>query len=54
VIATLAGDSLELFDAPPLLVGGDDTPIPYSGALEAAWLPSPERIVDAVRRTLAY
>ena len=54
LIATLAGDSLELFDAPPLLVGGDNTPIPYSGALEAAWLPSPERIVDAVRRTLAY
>jgi pyruvate/2-oxoglutarate/acetoin dehydrogenase E1 component len=54
LIATLTGDSLELFDAPPLLVGGDDTPIPYAGALEAAWLPSPERIVDAVRRTLAY
>jgi pyruvate dehydrogenase E1 component beta subunit len=54
LLAALASDALELFDAPPLLVGGDDTPIPYSGPLEAAWLPSPERIVDAVRRTLAY
>jgi pyruvate dehydrogenase E1 component beta subunit len=54
MLASLASDSLELFDAPPLLVGGDDTPIPYAGALEAAWLPSPERIADAARRTLAY
>jgi pyruvate/2-oxoglutarate/acetoin dehydrogenase E1 component len=54
MFAALASDSLELFDAPPLLVGGDDTPIPYAGVLEAAWLPSPERIVEAVRQTLAY
>ncbi len=54
LVATLAADSLELFDAPPLLVGGDETPIPYAGVLEAAWLPSPERIADAVRHTLAY
>jgi pyruvate dehydrogenase E1 component beta subunit len=54
MLAALASDSLELFDAPPLLVGGDDTPIPYAGVLEAAWLPSPERIVEAVRQTLAY
>jgi pyruvate dehydrogenase E1 component beta subunit len=54
MLAALASESLELFDAPPLLVGGDDTPIPYAGVLEAAWLPSPQRIVDAVQRTLAY
>jgi pyruvate dehydrogenase E1 component beta subunit len=54
LLAALASSSLELFDAPPLLVGGDDTPIPYAGVLEAAWLPSPERIAAAVRQTLAY
>jgi acetoin:2,6-dichlorophenolindophenol oxidoreductase subunit beta len=54
LLAALAIDSFELFDAPPLIVGGDETPIPYSGVLEAAWLPSPERIADAARRSLAY
>jgi pyruvate dehydrogenase E1 component beta subunit len=54
LLSSLVSESLELFDAPPLLVGGDDTPIPYAGVLEAAWLPSPERIIDGVRRTLAY
>jgi pyruvate/2-oxoglutarate/acetoin dehydrogenase E1 component len=54
LLAALAIDSFELFDAPPLIVGGDETPIPYSGVLEAAWLPSPERIADAARRSLSY
>jgi pyruvate/2-oxoglutarate/acetoin dehydrogenase E1 component len=54
LLSSLVSESLELFDAPPLLVGGDDTPIPYAGVLEAAWLPSPARIIDGVRRTLAY
>lgn len=54
LVARLASDRLEMFDAPPLLVGADDTPVPYSGALEELWLPSVERILDGVRRTLAY
>lgn len=54
LVARLAGDRLEVFDAPPLLVGADDTPVPYSGALEELWLPSVGRIVDGVKRTLAY
>ena len=54
MIAALAGDRFELFDAPPLLVGGDETPIAYAAALEQAWLPSPEHIVQAARATLAY
>jgi acetoin:2,6-dichlorophenolindophenol oxidoreductase subunit beta len=54
LIAALVAEQFELLDAPPILVGGDETPIPYAGELEAAWLPSPERIADAARRTLAY
>ena len=54
LVAALMAEQFESFDAPPILVGGDETPIPYSGELEAAWLPSPERIADAARRTLAY
>jgi len=54
MIAALMAESFELLDAPPIMVGGDETPIPYSGELEAAWLPSAERIAEAARRTLAY
>jgi acetoin:2,6-dichlorophenolindophenol oxidoreductase subunit beta len=54
VVARLMADRFESFDAPPLLVGGDDTPIPYAGGLEELWIPSVERIADGVRRTLAY
>jgi acetoin:2,6-dichlorophenolindophenol oxidoreductase subunit beta len=54
LVARLMRDRFESFDAPPLLVGGDETPIPYAGALEELWIPSPERIADGVRRTLAY
>lgn len=54
VIARLIADRLESLDAPPLMVGGDDTPIPYASALESLWLPSAERIADGVRATLAY
>src|ERR1700690_489692 len=53
-IAAVVAEQFELLDSPPILVGGDETPIPYAGELEAAWLPSPERIADAARRTLAY
>jgi pyruvate dehydrogenase E1 component beta subunit len=54
LIAALMAESFELLDAPPIMVGGDETPIPFSGELEAAWLPSGERIAEAARRTLAY
>jgi acetoin:2,6-dichlorophenolindophenol oxidoreductase subunit beta len=39
----------ESLDTRPRLVGGDDTPIPYANSLEDAWVPSVERIADAVR-----
>jgi pyruvate/2-oxoglutarate/acetoin dehydrogenase E1 component len=54
LVARLIADRFESLDAPPLLIGGDDTPIPYSGPLEDLWIPSVDRIADGVRRTLAY
>jgi pyruvate dehydrogenase E1 component beta subunit len=54
LVARMAQERLELFDAPPLLVAADETPIPYSTPLEEAWLPSAERIIAAIRETLAY
>lgn len=55
VVASLVqDDAFELLDAPPLLVSADDTPVPYSGVLEDAWMPSVERIAEGVRATVAF
>lgn len=54
LVARICADAFELLDAPPAIIGGDDTPIPYAESLESAWLPSIERIVDDVRTTVAY
>lgn len=44
----------ELLDAPPMLIGADETPVPYSGPLEEAWLPSVDRIAAELRKLAAY
>lgn len=54
LISSLIQDRFEAFDAPPALVAADDTPIPYAGSLEAAWMPTSERIVGALRETLSF
>jgi pyruvate/2-oxoglutarate/acetoin dehydrogenase E1 component len=54
LISALLQDRFEMLDAPPLLIATDEIPIPYAGPLEAAYLPSIERIADGIRRTLAY
>jgi pyruvate/2-oxoglutarate/acetoin dehydrogenase E1 component len=54
LIASLLQDGFEALDAPPRLVAAEDTPIPYAAALEAAWLPSADRIADAILATVAY
>lgn len=53
IVSHVVSRGWESLDAAPILVGGDETPIPYSGALENAWIPSAERIVDALRRLVA-
>jgi len=35
-------------------VSADNTPIPFAGNLEEAWLPSADRVVDEVRRLMKY
>jgi pyruvate dehydrogenase E1 component beta subunit len=54
LIARMVTGNFELFDAPPLLVAADDTPVPYAGNLESAWLPSVDRIVAEVRKLVRY
>jgi pyruvate/2-oxoglutarate/acetoin dehydrogenase E1 component len=54
VAAAIAADRFDSLDAPPRLVSAPDTPIPYAGELEEAWIPSVERIVDEVRHVLDH
>jgi pyruvate/2-oxoglutarate/acetoin dehydrogenase E1 component len=54
LIALLMPDRFTALDAPPLLLAADDTPIPYASALEAAWMPTTEKIASAVRQTLSF
>ncbi|MDX6552066.1 MAG: acetoin:2,6-dichlorophenolindophenol oxidoreductase subunit beta [Gaiellales bacterium] len=49
ILAALTLERFEMFDAPPAIVCGDDTPVPYAGNLEDAWLPTAERIIDGVK-----
>ncbi len=49
LVASLATEAFDLFDASPLLIGGDETPIPYARPLEEAWIPSSERIADSIK-----
>ncbi|WP_016746605.1 alpha-ketoacid dehydrogenase subunit beta [Rhizorhabdus wittichii] len=50
LVATKAFSSLK---APPEMVTGPHSPIPFARELERAWVPSPQKIEAAVRRALA-
>jgi pyruvate dehydrogenase E1 component beta subunit len=54
LISRIAAERFEMLDAPPTLVAPPDTPVPYAGALEDAWLPDAEKIAAAVEASLAY
>jgi acetoin:2,6-dichlorophenolindophenol oxidoreductase subunit beta len=54
LVARMTTRYFELFDAPPLLISADETPIPYASALERAWLPSVERITTEVGHLCKY
>lgn len=49
LVARMLQSHFFLFDAPPLLIAADETPVPAARSLESAWLPSVERIVAEVR-----
>jgi acetoin:2,6-dichlorophenolindophenol oxidoreductase subunit beta len=54
LISSVVQEHFEYLDAPPRLLAGDTTPIPYAENLERAAIPSMERIADAVRAVAAY
>jgi acetoin:2,6-dichlorophenolindophenol oxidoreductase subunit beta len=52
LIAHVVVDHFESLDAAPVLLSGDNTPVPYAGVLEQAWMPTSERITNAIQRVL--
>jgi pyruvate/2-oxoglutarate/acetoin dehydrogenase E1 component len=54
IAATLAEECPELLTAPIRRVGAQNTPVPFSPPMENLYVPSVERIAEAVRETLAY
>jgi acetoin:2,6-dichlorophenolindophenol oxidoreductase subunit beta len=53
IAARMADIGFDELDGPILRVGAPFMPVPFSKGLESAYLPSPERVAAAVRRTLA-
>ena len=48
VVASIVSDSFESLVAPPHRITLPGTPVPYNGALEARYLPSPGRIAAEI------
>jgi pyruvate/2-oxoglutarate/acetoin dehydrogenase E1 component len=54
VSAIVASKAFTSLRAPPAMVTGPHSPIPFARELERAWVPSPQKIEDAVRSVLAF
>ncbi len=54
LVARVMEERFESLDAPPKLISADDTPVPYAGPLEEAWIPSVEDITEAIRNTTGF
>jgi len=54
IAAIVAEKAFSRLKAPPRMVTAPHTPIPFSRELERAWLPSPDRIAQAVQETLRW
>jgi 2-oxoisovalerate dehydrogenase E1 component beta subunit len=52
--AIIGEEAFEYLDAPITRVASEDTPVPYAPPLEAAFLPSVDKVVTAVRGLLKY
>ncbi len=49
VVARVVEHAFDYLDAPPLRVAQEDVPMPYAANLEALSLPSPDKIIKAVK-----
>ncbi|HZT68329.1 MAG TPA: alpha-ketoacid dehydrogenase subunit beta [Terriglobia bacterium] len=52
--AVIAGKAFEGLDGPIVRVTAPDTPVPFSPPLEARFLPSVEKVVEAARQLASY
>jgi 2-oxoisovalerate dehydrogenase E1 component beta subunit len=52
--AIIAEDAFEYLDAPIMRIASEDAPVPYAPPLEAAFLPSVEKVVDGAKRLVKY
>jgi pyruvate/2-oxoglutarate/acetoin dehydrogenase E1 component len=54
IAALVATRAFTRLKAPPEMVTGPHSPIPFARELERAWVPSPQKIEAAIRRVLAF
>ena len=54
ISAIVASKAFTSLRAPPVMVTGPHSPIPFARELERAWVPSHQKIEDAVRSVLAF
>ena len=52
--AIIAEEAFEYLDAPIMRIASQDAPVPYAPPLEAAFLPSVEKVVAGARRLVEY
>lgn len=52
VIARVAQEAFDYLDAPPVLISPPPVPVPFSPVLEDAYIPSEEKVINAVRNLL--
>lgn len=54
IAALVAEEAFEYLDAPVVRIASLDTPVPYSPPLEAAYLPTRDKVVAALKRLVEY
>ena len=54
ISATIAEKAFEHLDGPVLRVTAPDTPVPFAGSLEEAYLPNPRTVLAAARKLASY
>ncbi len=54
IAAVIAEEAFEFLDAPVMRIASLDTPVPYSPPLEAAFMPTREKVIAAVKQLVEY
>jgi 2-oxoisovalerate dehydrogenase E1 component beta subunit len=52
--AIIAEEAFEYLDAPIMRIASEDAPVPYAPPLEAAFLPSVDKVVEGARKLVKY